>query len=110
MNLEQIQSLSQKIERILESSRVLKAENYRLNEKNTNLQQKLSEIQIQVDNTNELLKRKEEERVCIARSSSFSYSVYCLKILCLGFQSAVIKNTPRIPQDMTSPNPTVNMK
>ncbi len=62
MNLEQIQSLSQKIERILESSRVLKAENYRLNEKNTNLQQKLSEIQIQVDNTNELLKRKEEER------------------------------------------------
>ena len=65
MNLEQIQSLSQKIERILEVSRVLKAENYRLNEKNTNLQQKLSEIQIQVDNTNELLKRKEEERFAL---------------------------------------------
>ena len=58
MNLEQIHSLSQKIERVLESSRVLKAENYRINEKNTNLQQKHSEIQIQVDNTNELLKRK----------------------------------------------------
>lgn len=48
MNLEQIHSLSKKIERILESSRVLKAENGHLRAKNEELQLKVTDTESKI--------------------------------------------------------------
>ena len=61
MNLEQIHSLSQKIERVLESSRVLKAENGHLRARTEELQQKLNESETQKQEATVQIAQKDEE-------------------------------------------------